>query len=147
MIAKLLAGKGALYATGGLAALLLATNLIWWAQASGLRADLREAEAETRVTATERDAWQGKARELAEANRGWQEIVATLRTELVRAQGDARRLAADGQRAIAAARADAAAAAKHLTEFRERYERQRAAPGCDAALAAVQQHCPQFEGY
>lgn len=147
MIARLLTGKGALYAAGVLAGLLAVSALGWWAQVSGLRADLREAQAEQRVTATERDAWQGKANELAEANRATQITIATLRAELAQAQGQARRLEAEGRRAIAAARADASAAAERLAEFRGRYERQRATPDCAGALDALQQHCTQFEGY
>lgn len=147
MIARLLVGKGMLYAAGGLAALLAASNLGWWAHAAGLRADLREASAEQRVLEIERDAWQAKTTELAAANLDGQQIIVTLRSELAQAQGEARRLEAEGRTAIAAARADAEAAERELGDFRERYARQRAEPDCDAALAAVQQHCPQFEGY
>ena len=145
--AQLLAGKTALYGIAALAALLVASNLGWWAAATGLRADLREAAAENRVLVTEREAWKSKAGELAEANRGWQETIATLRTELALAQGEALRLDAEGRAAIAAARADAAAAARRAAEFNKRYAGQRAVPDCAGALAAVQQHCPQFEGY
>ena len=149
ILARLLAGKGALYIAiaGGLAVLLLASNLGWWARAAVLGANLREAEAEGRTTATERDAWKTKTSELAAANRAGQQIVTALQAELTLAQGEARRLEADVRAAIAAARADAQAAARQLAEFSARYAAQRAAPDCAGALAAVQQHCPQFEGY
>jgi len=147
MLPRLFSGNALLYAGGALAALLLASNLAWWAQASGLRASLREARADAQVTAIERDAWKAKAAELAEANRAGQDVMTALRAEIDLAQGEARRLEAEGRQAIAAARADAAAAEGNLRQFRERYARQRAAPDCDGALAAVQQHCPQFEGY
>lgn len=147
ILPKMLAGKGALYAGAALLALLLASNLAWWAQARGLRADVREAVAENRVTTTERDAWKSKAVELVEANTATQATITALQAELTQAQGEARRLDAEGRAAIAAARADASAAARQLIAFRERYQRQRATPDCAGALAAVQQHCTQFEGY
>ena len=130
-----------------LVALLLAGNLAWWAQARGLRADVREAVAEQRVLETERAAWKNKAGELVEANKAAQLIITALRAELEQAQGEARRLDAEGRAAIAAARADASAAARQLNAFRERYQRQRATPDCAGALEALQQHCTQFEGY
>lgn len=147
MIARLLAGKGMLYAAGGLAALLAASNLGWWVHASALRADLRVSAADNSVVVTEREAWKSKAGELAAANKGSQDIITALRAELKQAQGEARRLDAEGRAAIAAARADAEAAALRMAEFSKRYAGQRAVPDCAGALAAVQQHCPQFEGY
>lgn len=144
---QMLAGKGALYAGGALVALLLASNLAWWVQARGLRADVREAVAEQRVLETERESWKNKAGELAEANTAMQGIITALQAELVQAQGEARRLDAEGRAAIAAARADASSAERQLIAFRERYQRQRATPDCAGALDALQQHCTQFEGY
>ena len=127
--------------------LLLASNLWWWVRATGLRADVHEATAENRLLAVERGAWQRKTAELAGANLASQRIVAALQSELAKAQSAARRLEAEGQAAIAAARAAAEASDRELAEFGARYARQLVVPACAAALGAVQQRCPQFEGY
>jgi chromosome segregation ATPase len=139
--------RGGLYGAAAGLALLLASNLGWWAKATGLEASLRGCEAQSRVAATERAAWKAKATDFAAANRAGQNVVDRLRAELEQAQGAARSLAAQGQRAIASARADATAAEQRLSQFRERYAAQRAVPTCAAVLADLQRHCKQFEGY
>ena len=145
--AQLLAGKAAIYGIAALAALLVVSNLGWWVYAGALDADLRVSAADNSMVVTEREAWKSKAGELATANQGGQDIITALRAELKQAQGEARRLDAEGRAAIAAARAEAEAAARRMAEFSKRYAGQRAVPDCAGALAAVQQHCPQFEGY
>lgn len=145
--ARLLAGKGVLYLAGGLAALLVASNLAWFARAAGLRADLSAARADAQLAETERDAWKAKAADLLRANQAGQAVVDALQIELANAQRQARELDAQGRRALAAARAQAATADQRLREFRARYERQSGTPDCAAALAALPHHCPQFEGY
>lgn len=144
---QMLTGKVAFYAIAALAALLLGCNIAWYARAGVLHAQVRAAEAKESAALTEREAWKSKAAELATANHSGQDVITKLRAELEFAQGEARRIDAQGRAAVADAQSRAAGAERDLRAFRARYAQQVAAPDCAGALAAVQQHCPQFEGY
>jgi hypothetical protein len=146
--------KPLLYVTAALAVSLLLSNVGWWVNASTLRLRSKVANAEKDAAlvtldarTTERDAWKRKVVELHVANVASQQTTARLLTELANAQGERRRIQAEGQRAITAALAEAADADRTLKAFVDRYAKQVSAPDCAGALAAVQRACPALEGY
>lgn len=146
--------KPLLYVIAALALFLLLSNLGWWVHASSLdlRADVAEANKDSALAVldartAERDAWKNKARELEVANLASQKTVEHLMVELKNAQGEQRRLLEEGQKAVAAAQAEAADADRALKNFVDRYARQISNPDCAGALAVVQQACPALEGY
>lgn len=146
--------KPLLIAVVALLVLLLVSNGGWLVRTSSLSAQRDVAKAESKAekaradhVATERDAWKNKAGELATANSAAQESIASLTGELQKQQGENLRLQAEGEKAVAAAQADAADAERALKNFIDRYARQLRNPDCAGALSVVQQACPALEGY
>lgn len=116
------------------------------------RVDVAQAASETAgaradAARTERDAWKQAAETSLGANVKWQSAFAAVQRLLREAQGENRRLAESGRKAIAAARAEAAEADRALAEWTHRYADQVRVGECAAALNAVQTACPAMEGY
>lgn len=135
-------------------AILAAGNLAWWGYASHLagQRDVAVANAGTADKALEgmvvsRDAWKNKVQELEVANLATRTTITYLQEALTQAQGERRRLEAEGQRAIAEARARAQDAELAHKSFVDRYAQQIRNPDCAGALTVLQTSCPALEGY
>lgn len=146
--------KTLLYALAALALLLVLTNVGWSLHASALdlQRDVAVANKDSALALAdglkvERDAWKNKAGELEIANLASQKTVDHLKVELDLAQGEKRRLQAEGQKAVAAAQAEANDADRALKDFINRYAQQMRNADCAGALSVVQQACPALEGY
>lgn len=105
------------------------------------------AEADTRAARTERDAWKQSAQAGKDAITGAQASIASLKQELARAQGEVRRISTAGQRAVAAAQADAADADRTLKLFTAKFQTESRKPDCARALDEMQAVCSALEGY
>lgn len=139
-----------LYACGALLALSIGLGIALKVQGSKVdAAQSAQAAAESARDAanTERDAWKLRAEDNARAANTAQGNVATLRTELTRAQGDLRTLGDQSRRAIAQAEAERADAERTLDLFTARYQTESRKPDCTRALEAVGRSCPALEGY
>ncbi|UZW62755.1 hypothetical protein [Lysobacter enzymogenes] len=146
--------KPLLYVIAALGLLLVLTNVGWGLHASALdlQRDVAVANKDSALALAdalkvERDAWKNKAGELKVANLASQKTVDHLKAELELAQGEKRRLQAEGQEAVAAAQAEANDADHALRDFINRYAQQLRNADCAGALSVVQQSCPALEGY
>lgn len=139
-----------LYACGALALLSVGLGVALALARADVRAITAEAGAaneELYSAQTERDAWKGKAAGCVESNEAYADVVGTLNGELELAQQENRRIKAEGQAAIAAARAAARDADRTLKRMAGQFQAQSREPPCAAAVARVAQACPAFEGY
>jgi hypothetical protein len=112
-------------------------------------AQAHQATAESRrdTAITERDAWKAKTADLRAANTAVVAANDSLRAELARQQQQCSDNAAANQRAIAAARADAADADRTLKAFTAKFQIESRKPTCARALDALGAACPALEGY
>lgn len=117
------------------------------AQVDAAQAAQETAEAQRDTAATERDAWKGKAAGAVAANAAYADVVATLQGELALAQRERARIKAEGRDAVAAAQAAAADADRTLAAFVAQFHAEARRPPCAAALAQLQQACPNMDGY
>lgn len=139
-----------LYTSGALLLACIGLGVALHVKSSTLEAaeaQVGQVAAERDALATERDAWKLESAQCVEANEAYADVVGTLHGELQLAQGERRRLEAEGQAAIAAARADARDAERTLQRMAAQFQAQSRAPDCAAATARVAQACPAFEGY
>lgn len=143
-VKPLLWASGALLlACIGLSIALVVAN----GQRDTAQADRDTAIAERDTAVTEREAHKQRSGELAVANAAYGEVVQQLQAALAEAQGENRRITAEGQRAIAAAQAEAADADRTLKAFTAQFQAESRKPTCARALAALGQACPALEGY
>lgn len=98
-------------------------------------------------TATERDAWKDKANAAADANASCSDGIESLSFMLERQQQACTANQVANQKAIAAARADAADADATLQRFVGQFRKQTPETNCGRALAALDTACPALEGY
>lgn len=139
-----------LYACGAL--LLIALGLgvalkVATSNAAAAESATTAAHAATTAVRTERDAWKREAQTLKAANTAWGDVVKTLKVELAAAQGEARRVSAEGQRAVAQARDAARDAERTLSIMATQFQAQSRKPACAHALANLEAACPAFSGY
>lgn len=139
--------KPLLYAVGILALLCAVEGTALYVQAVRYSADATTAKAEL-------DQWRNsyataatKASELAVANAGWQGTVSQLQAQLAAEQKQCAALVARNDKAIAAARAEAADADAALKTFVDRFAAAQRKPDCASALHALAASCPSLEGY
>jgi cell division protein FtsL len=111
------------------------------------QAERDTAIAERDTAVTEREAHKQRSGELQLANAAYGDVVKELQAALKEAQGENRRISAEGQRAIAAAQAEAADADRTLKAFTAQFQAESRKPNCARALAALGQACPALEGY
>lgn len=103
--------------------------------------------AERDTAVTERESHKQRSGDLLQANAAYTNLVKKLLAELKEAQGENQRISAAGQRAVAAAQAEAADADRTLKAFAAQFQAESRKPNCARALAAVGQACPALEGY
>ncbi len=127
-----------------------------WMAEQGAQHDAETARLQGRVTftagqrdiaRTETEAWKRTAETLQGAATQWSAAVETLQGLLRDAQGERRRLDAEGRAAIAAAETRATDANRTLAAWTRRYAEQVRVGDCAAALNAVQTACPALEKY
>lgn len=112
-----------------------------------LQAQQRADRGALQAMTVSRDAYKQRVDDLSAANRAYDASFATLSDELKLAQGESRRLEAEGRAAVAAAEARARDAGLVLKRFMDRHAQQVRNPDCQHALASVQTSCPALEGY
>lgn len=105
------------------------------------------ATADVARVATERDAWKSAASRSLAANQTLQGAFDRVHELLKQEQGERKRLDAEGRAAVARAQQAAADADRTLATWMARYADQVRVGDCAAALNAMQQACPAFEGY
>jgi hypothetical protein len=146
--------KPLLYVVAAQLAVIVAMS--GWMAVEGARHDAETARLQGRITftagqrdiaRTETEAWKRTAETLQAAAVKWDEAVGTLQSLLRDAQGERRRLDAEGRAAIAAAEARATDADRTLAAWTRRYAEQVRVGDCAAALNAVQTACPALEDY
>lgn len=139
--------KPLLCACGLQLAAIVALGGVLWAQDTWHEGRLADMRAQRNGAQSSVDAWRTRAQELEAANFAHQSVNDTLRRLLDEAQGEAVRLQEAGRAAIAAAQAREADANRTLDAWMDRYADQVRAGHCAAALNAVQDACPAFQGY
>ncbi len=105
------------------------------------------AEEAVRRVGTERDSWKDKANAASSANDSCTQGIESLSVTLDRQQKACRAAQAANQKAIAAARAEAADADATLQRFVAQFRAQTPETDCGRALAALDAACPALEGY
>jgi len=94
-----------------------------------------------------RDGAVTRVQELVEANAGYGETLATVRSELRLAQQQTVTLRVQSNAALAAAEVREADANKTLAQFMNRYASQARETRCALALTEMEASCPAFSGY
>lgn len=139
-----------LYAIGALLALSIGLGIALKVQASKVttaQAERDTAVAERQTTTTEREAWKQSAAGLRVANAAYGTAVADLIARLEESQRENRRISEAGQKAIAAAQAEALDADRTLKLFTAKFQTESRKPTCARALEALGNACPNLEGY
>lgn len=139
-----------LYACGVLLLVCLGLGVALKLEAADVataEADKRTAEADRNTAQTEREAWKRRAGELGTANLAYGVALSDLRAELALCQGENARLGEAGEKAVAAAQADARDADRTLAAFTAKFQTESRKPQCAAALHALDAACPALEGY
>ncbi|TAA45649.1 hypothetical protein [Pseudoxanthomonas winnipegensis] len=139
--------KPLLYAVGVLALLCVGEGVALYVQA------VRHGAAAS-TAKTESDQWRNsyaaaatKASELVVANAGWKSTAGELQAQLAAEQKQCAALTARNDKAVAAARAEAADADAALKTFVDRFAAAQRKPDCASALHALAASCPSLEGY
>lgn len=139
-----------LYACGALLALSIGLGVALKLKASSVtaaEAARDKAIAERDTARTERDAWKVRVDELTAANLAYGNALGGVARELQSCQGENTRISAAGQRAIAAAQAEARDADRTLKAFTAKFQAESRKPKCTRALEALGAACPTLEGY
>lgn len=139
-----------LYACGALLLLSMALGVALKVEAGKVataNAATTAALAQRDTAATEREAWKTRVDELWAANLAYGNALTGIHNELVRTQNENARIDAETDRAVAAARADAADADRTLKLFTAKFQTESRKPDCGRALAAMAASCPAMEGY
>lgn len=139
-----------LYACGALLALSISLGVAL--QVQGAKVDTAVAQRDTAVAdrntaRTSRDAWKQRASELSSANAAYDVAIKGLGRVLKECQGENARISAAGEKAVAAAHAEARDADRTLKAFTAKFQSESRKPTCARALEAVGNACPNLEGY
>lgn len=139
-----------LYACGALLALSIGLGIalkLKAATAATAEAARDQAVAERNTARTERDAWKVRVDELTAANLAYADALGGVARELQSCQGENARISTAGQRAVAAAQAEARDADRTLKAFTAKFQSESRKPTCARALEALTAACPTLEGY
>nr|WP_308006585.1 hypothetical protein [Xanthomonas albilineans] len=146
-ILSVLTIKPVLYVAGLLALLCIGEGVALRVQSALHRAAITKVEADLDRWRNDAAVAKAKESELIEANDGWQITAEKLQIRLKEEQQQCVALAARNDKAIAAAKADAADADAALKSFVARYDAAVRKPDCASALHALTTSCPSLEGY
>lgn len=139
-----------LYACGALLLVCLGLGVSLKLEAGKVRtAQAQRDTAQQRVVAViaERDAWKHTAQSAAEANTAATDAIGSLRTTLAAQQQACGTVIAENQKALNAARNDAADADRTLKTFTRKFQTESRKPDCTRALSALEAACPALRDY